>query len=86
MRNTFFLVFTIICFISTAAQAQGIVFEKGQWADILKKAADQNKPIFVDAYTTWCGPCKWMAKNTFTDEKVGLVCAITCGVWGDVWG
>lgn len=71
MRNTFFLVFTIICFISTAAQAQGIVFEKGQWADILKKAADQNKPIFVDAYTTWCGPCKWMAKNTFTDEKVG---------------
>ena len=60
-----------MCFISTAVQAQGIVFEEGQWADILKKAADQNKPIFVDAYTTWCGPCKWMAKNTFTDEKVG---------------
>lgn len=27
--------------------------------------------IFVDAYTTWCGPCKWMAKNTFTDKSVG---------------
>lgn len=65
------LFFPILLLLSTTAQAQGIVFETGNWENILKKAADQNKPIFVDAYTTWCGPCKWMAKNTFTDEKVG---------------
>jgi thiol-disulfide isomerase/thioredoxin len=57
--------------LSFNIQAQGIVFETGNWEAVLEKAAAQDKPIFVDAYTTWCGPCKWMAKNTFTDEKVG---------------
>ena len=27
--------------------------------------------IFMDAYATWCGPCKGMAKNVFTDKRVG---------------
>ena len=51
--------------------AQGIQFAEGSWEDIVKLSKAENKPIFVDAYTTWCGPCKWMAKNTFTDEEVG---------------
>ena len=36
-------------------------------------AAQQEEPkkIMIDVYTTWCGPCKWMAKNTFTDKAVG---------------
>lgn len=49
-----------------------IVFEHGTWDEVKAKAAKENKPIFVDAYTTWCGPCKWMAKNTFSQEEVGL--------------
>jgi thioredoxin-related protein len=28
------------------------------------------KPIIVDIYTSWCGPCKMMSKNTFGDEKI----------------
>lgn len=28
------------------------------------------KPIIVDMYTTWCGPCKMMDKNTFNNPKV----------------
>ncbi len=52
-------------------QAQGIEFEKGTWEEILNKARENNKPIFVDAYTTWCGPCKWMSKNIFTQDEVG---------------
>lgn len=51
--------------------AQGIKFEKGTWDAVLEKAQQENKPIFVDAYTTWCGPCKWMAKEIFTQEEVG---------------
>lgn len=27
--------------------------------------------MFVDIYTTWCGPCKLMAKQAFPDAKVG---------------
>lgn len=49
-----------------------IVFEKGTWEEVKEKAAKENKPIFVDAYTTWCGPCKWMAKNIFSQEQVGV--------------
>lgn len=52
--------------------AQGIEFEHGSWEEVKAKAQKENKPIFVDAYTTWCGPCKWMAKNAFAQEEVGL--------------
>ena len=39
---------------------KGIQFLKGSWKDALKKAEEVGKPIFVDAYTSWCGPCKRM--------------------------
>ncbi|MCP4442678.1 MAG: thioredoxin family protein [Aureispira sp.] len=60
-----------LLFASNVVVAQGIEFEKGSWAEVKEKAKKENKPIFVDAYTTWCGPCKWMAKNVFTEESVG---------------
>jgi thiol-disulfide isomerase/thioredoxin len=41
------------------------------WKAILAKAKKENKFIFVDAFTTWCGPCKMMAKNIFPLEDVG---------------
>jgi len=50
---------------------EGITFFKGPWSDALKKSNKSNKLIFLDAYAAWCGPCKMMAKNTFTDSKVG---------------
>jgi len=53
-----------------AMTAQGIDFEHKGWEKIKKKAAKENKIIFIDAYTTWCGPCKWMSANVFTDEGV----------------
>lgn len=28
------------------------------------------KPIMIDVYTSWCGPCKMLDKNTFQDERV----------------
>ncbi len=49
----------------------GISFESTNWEEILDIAKEQNKLVFVDAYTTWCGPCKSMAKNIFTKDNVG---------------
>ena len=51
--------------------AQGIQFEKSKWQDILSRAQTEDKLIFLDAYTTWCGPCKLMSKKVFTEKSVG---------------
>lgn len=48
-----------------------IHFTEGSWDSILKTAKEQNKIIFVDIYATWCGPCKMLKRNTFTDAEVG---------------
>ena len=48
-------------------------FEKGlSWEQIIEKAKNQNKYIFVDAYTTWCAPCKLMDQEIFPQESVGV--------------
>lgn len=48
----------------------GIVFIENNFSEALSKAQKSNKIIFVDAYTTWCGPCKMMSKNIFPDKDV----------------
>jgi len=51
---------------------QGIQFEENSnFASLLEKAKKEHKLIFLDAYTSWCGPCKLMAKNVFTLAPVG---------------
>jgi thiol-disulfide isomerase/thioredoxin len=47
----------------------GIKFQTGNWESILALAEKENKMIFLDAYASWCGPCKWMAKNVFTNHE-----------------
>ena len=41
------------------------------WQEVLKQAKEQNKMIFMDCYTVWCGPCKVLAKEIFSQKKVG---------------
>ncbi|RKR85268.1 thioredoxin [Mucilaginibacter gracilis] len=47
-----------------------IIFIEDAWKEALKQGAAQNKYIFVDAYATWCGPCKMLKAKTFTDSRV----------------
>lgn len=65
------LFFLILGSINANSQTEGISFEKGNWFNILKKAKDEKKLIFLDAYTSWCGPCKKMQANVFPDKKLG---------------
>ncbi|MDD4976470.1 MAG: thioredoxin domain-containing protein [Bacteriovorax sp.] len=58
-------------FISILGFSQGIEFERGTWKEVLEKAKQTNKPIFVDVYTSWCGPCKKMSKDIFPLAEVG---------------
>lgn len=68
-----FRVFTILILIAgfcLYTTAQGIPFMDGSWAEVVKKAKEEKKLIFVDAYASWCGPCKKMDQLTFTHQAV----------------
>lgn len=68
MRFIISFVFTLLLFSQLPAQ---IEFFHGTWQEGLKEAEKTGKPVFVDAYAKWCGPCKRMAKTTFMDKEVG---------------
>lgn len=69
MKKILSAIFIILSVLSFAQE--GIKFETSDFKTILAKAKKENKLIFLDAYTTWCGPCKLMAKNIFTLKSVG---------------
>ena len=72
MKNSFLKLLSVIILMPGILVAQGIAFEhEPSWKEILSKAKESNKLIFVDAYTTWCGPCKKMANEVFIDKEVG---------------
>lgn len=49
----------------------GIQFFNGSWKEAVAKAQVEKKCIFLDAYASWCGPCKTMDKEVYSDSKVG---------------
>ena len=64
---TFILSF---CF-SASLFGQGISFFEGSFDEAKALAAKEGKLIFMDSYAKWCGPCKRMARDVFTQEEVG---------------
>ena len=51
--------------------SQGIEFQHVSFKEALAKAKAENKMVFMDCYTVWCGPCKALAKNVFPQKEVG---------------
>jgi thioredoxin-related protein len=57
--------------ITISATAAEINFlDNPVWSTVLEKAKKENKMIFLDAYATWCGPCKKMDAETYKDQAV----------------
>lgn len=53
------------------AQKKGISFQQSSWKQVLAKAKAEKKIIFLDAYASWCGPCKKMAADVFSTDDAG---------------
>lgn len=56
--------------LSLTAMAQ-TNFRHISFAEAQKAAKKEKKLIFVDFYTSWCGPCKYMANTVFPQKAVG---------------
>jgi len=56
---------------SFGASAEGISFEHISLEAALEKAKAENKPIFIDIYAIWCGPCKYLTNEVFVEENLG---------------
>lgn len=62
---------TILLFAgNVVAQNRSILFEEVALSTSLGKAKNENKMVFIDCYTSWCGPCKEMSKFVFTKDTV----------------
>lgn len=69
MKNILSLVIITLS-LSTSIFAQG---DKIHWRTVEEVAALQEtapRKVLMDVYTTWCGPCKMMMKNTFSNPNV----------------
>ncbi len=67
---TLFAICTLVTVQNLSADGIEFVHDKS-FQEVLAMAKAQNKIIFMDCYTVWCGPCKRMAANVFPDKEVG---------------
>jgi len=61
-----FRVFVILAVLILSAN----LFAQNDFEDALKKAASENKRVVVDVYTDWCGWCKKMDAEAYSDTEV----------------
>ena len=66
-RNSILLILLTLPILSFS---QRINFKSASFEKALKIAAQEDKYLFIDAYTDWCKPCKWMDVNVFNDSRV----------------
>jgi thioredoxin 1 len=54
-----------------SAAGQGIHFMEASWQKAMQQSRILHKPIFLDTYASWCGPCKLLRRQAFADKTAG---------------
>ncbi|MGB1207511.1 MAG: thioredoxin family protein [Chitinophagales bacterium] len=76
--HTFFILFFNFCYLcisQTTVYAQEVpiqFIENVSWEQLLEKAQNEGKFIFIDVYTDFCAPCKLMDNKVFKQQNVGI--------------
>lgn len=70
MKKILTILFTLFWALTSSAQT-GVIWETGTINEALKKGETKDKLIFVDCYTKWCGPCRYMEQKVFSTNEAG---------------
>ncbi|MFY7666177.1 thioredoxin family protein [Flavobacterium sp.] len=68
MKKILLFGFLLVSFLGMSQEVKWLTLEEA-----LVAQQKNPKPIFMDVYTTWCGPCKMLDKNTFVDPSVTAI-------------
>ena len=71
MKYRLILWAALLCGSLSRVNAQGVEFRDLTFRQALEQAREENKLVFMDCYTSWCGPCKNMLNNVFTLPEAG---------------
>lgn len=71
MMNKIFLLTLFLLFVRLSFGQEGVYFESLTFEQALAKARSEKKFVFMDCYTSWCGPCKYMAERIFPTKEAG---------------
>lgn len=73
-KNLLFIICALLTLTSFAQSQEGVIWEHGTFQEALNKAKANKKNaklVFMDCFTTWCGPCKHMANVIFPQKEAG---------------
>lgn len=68
-KKVFTLILGLTVSLITFGQAKTAEIKWYTVEEAIAAAAKSPRKIMIDVYTQWCGPCKMMSQNTFTDPK-----------------
>jgi thioredoxin-related protein len=71
MKNLFVFLFALMLSLPAFAEGDGVNFFEGTFRQALAKAKKEKKLVMLDAYTSWCGPCKVLKNKVFPNKELG---------------
>lgn len=70
MKSVYLFLLCLLAWSFAKAQ-EGVNFREISFEEALQQAKAENKLVFMDCYTSWCGPCKTMTKEVFPQKEAG---------------